>query len=88
MFPQLPQTERIESADRFLTDMNTDLRPGGARAYYRKTEDFIYLPSIDVFKEIAAEHTTLLTKAFMGQAQRTAPLRPFHRKKPGMQRKA
>ena len=57
--PALPQTERIESADRFFAALNADIRHGGARAYYSKTEDFIQLPPFDVFKESAAYYATL-----------------------------
>ena len=56
--PVLPPTERIESADRFFAALNADVRHGGARAYYSKTEDFIQLPPFDVFKEAAAYYAT------------------------------
>ena len=57
--PALPPTERIESADRFFAALNADVRHGGARAYYNKTEDFIQMPPFDVFKESAVYYATL-----------------------------
>lgn len=56
--PVLPPTERIESADRFFAALNADVRHGGGRAYYNKTEDFIQLPPFEVFKEATAYYAT------------------------------
>ncbi len=41
--------ERISNADAFLTYTGANIRYGGNRAFYRRDEDFIALPSSEAF---------------------------------------
>ena len=42
--PPRPQAERVETAERFFSSLEADLRHGGAQAFYHRGGDYIQLP--------------------------------------------
>lgn len=47
---QLPESERIENADRFFASLPAVVKHGGDRAFYSPTGDFIQMPAFAQFK--------------------------------------
>ncbi|HJY06910.1 MAG TPA: zincin-like metallopeptidase domain-containing protein, partial [Bryobacteraceae bacterium] len=47
---QLPESERIQNADRFLASLPAVVKHGGDRAFYSPTGDFIQMPPFTQFK--------------------------------------
>ena len=47
---QLPESERIQNADRFLASLPAVVKHGGDRAFYSPTGDFIQMPAFAQFK--------------------------------------
>jgi antirestriction protein ArdC len=70
--PILPAAERMQSADRFFTGLNADIRNGGARAFYSPAGDFIQMPPFEIFKEPTAYYATLAHESvhWVGGSQR------------------
>jgi antirestriction protein ArdC len=47
----LPLSERIENADRFLTDTAATIHHGGNRAFYSPARHAVQFPPFDAFKD-------------------------------------
>ena len=61
VLPELPTvdlTTRIDAADRFVTNLNLDIRHGGTRAFYRPSEDFIQMPERSLFVDTESSTAT------------------------------
>lgn len=56
----LPQAERIEHADRFMTSTGATIRHGGNMAYYAPGPDHIQLPPFEAFKDKESYYATAL----------------------------
>lgn len=49
--PKVSREERIESADRFFSNVGISARPGGNRAFYVPETDTVHMPAFEAFKE-------------------------------------
>ena len=61
--PTIDLTTRIEAADRFVANLALDIRHGGARAFYRPSEDFIQMPERVLFENTP---TSTATEGYYG----------------------
>ena len=61
--PTIDLTTRIEAADRFVANLALDIRHGGARAFYRPSEDFIQMPERVLFENTT---TSTATEGYYG----------------------
>ncbi len=59
----LPLSERIENADRFLTNTAATIHHGGNRAFYSPARDAIQLPPFEAFKDKESYYATALHEA-------------------------
>jgi antirestriction protein ArdC len=55
--PVLPESERIESAERFFARLGVTVRHGGSRACYSPQEDVIHMPPFSSFRDAAAYYS-------------------------------
>jgi len=62
--PYMPRAvnmiEADEKAERIISDSGAEIRYGGGRAFYRRSEDFIQLPRTEFFEDTAGYYATLL----------------------------
>jgi len=56
----LPLAERIENADRFMTNTGATIHHGGNQAYYAPARDAIQLPPFEAFKDKESYYATAL----------------------------
>ena len=56
----LPLSERIENADRFMTNTAATIHHGGNRAFYAPARDAIQLPPFEAFKDKESYYATAL----------------------------
>lgn len=56
---ETPVPERIERAEQFITSLPADIRHGGSRAFYSKSEDYTQVPPYEVFFENIHYYSTL-----------------------------
>ncbi len=56
----LPLSERIESADRFLTSTNAEIRHGGNQAFYAPGCDLVQMPPFEAFRDKESYYATAL----------------------------
>ena len=56
----LPLSERIENADRFMTNTSATIHHGGNRAFYSPARDVIQLPPFEAFKDKESYYATAL----------------------------
>ena len=56
----LPLSERIENADRFMTNTGANIHHGGNRAFYAPARDAIQLPPFEAFKDKESYYATAL----------------------------
>lgn len=56
----LPLSERIENADRFITNTAVTIHHGGNRAFYAPARDAIQLPPFEAFKDKESYYATAL----------------------------
>lgn len=57
--PELNTAQRIDSADRFFTSLQADVRLGGPCAFYNVEGDFIMMPEFKQFRDVASFYATL-----------------------------
>jgi antirestriction protein ArdC len=57
--PVLPESERIESAERFFSLQDVAIRHGGSRACYSPEEDVIHMPPFSCFRDGASYYSVL-----------------------------
>lgn len=55
---ELDTPDRIATAELFFSTIGADVRHGGNRAFYRPSEDYIQLPELGQFGEVAAYYAT------------------------------
>jgi len=56
----LPLSERIESADQFLTATGADIQHGGNRAFYAPGRDLVQMPPFEAFRDKESYYATAL----------------------------
>lgn len=59
--PELPTvdlTTRLEHVEHFVTSLGIDIRHGGARAYYRPTDDYVQMPDRVLFTDTETSTAT------------------------------
>ncbi len=56
----MPLSERIENADRFMTNTGATIHHGGNRAFYAPARDAIQLPPFEAFKDKESYYATAL----------------------------
>ena len=56
----LPLSERIDNADRFMTNTAATIHHGGNRAFYAPAQDAIQLPPFEAFKDKESYYATAL----------------------------
>ena len=56
----LPLSERIESADRFMTATGATMQHGGNRAFYAPGRDLVQMPPFEAFKDKESYYATAL----------------------------
>jgi antirestriction protein ArdC len=56
----LPLSERIENADRFITNTGATIHHGGNRAFYAPSRDAIQLPPFEAFRDKESYYATAL----------------------------
>jgi len=56
----LPLSERIESADHFMTATGATLQHGGNRAFYAPGRDLVQMPPFEAFKDKESYYATVL----------------------------
>lgn len=61
--PTIDLTTRIETAEAFIQCLRFDIRHGGARAFYRPSEDFIQMPDRVLFQNT---ETSTATEGYYG----------------------
>lgn len=68
--PVTDPVKRIECADRFFANIGSDIRHGGAQAYYAPVRDYIQMPPFETFRDaesyaavLAHEHVHWTSKA-------------------------
>lgn len=57
--PVLSESERIESAERFFSQLGTTVQHGGTRACYSPEEDLVRMPHFECFREGIGYYSTL-----------------------------
>lgn len=57
--PVLPESERIESAERFYAQLGFTVEHGGNRACYSPQEDVIHMPPFSCFRDAASYYSVL-----------------------------
>jgi len=57
--PRLPESERIERAEHFFNGIGAEIREGGSRAFYSKSEDYIQMPPFSAFKKADFRYSVL-----------------------------
>jgi antirestriction protein ArdC len=57
--PVLPESERVESAERFFARLGVAVRHGGNNACYSPQEDVIHMPPFSCFRDAAAYYSVL-----------------------------
>ena len=80
----LPLSERIENADRFMTNTAATIHHGGNSAFYAPARDAIQLPPFEAFKDKESYYATALHELATGRSTSAAlnaisahPLFPF-----------
>jgi antirestriction protein ArdC len=58
--PILANSERIDAADRFCSNLGIDVRHGGDRAFYTPTGDFVQMPEFQNFHDGVSYYAVLL----------------------------
>lgn len=61
--PDVQEVPRIESAETFFAALGADIRHGGAKAFYRPSEDYIQMPPFPAFRDPVAYYATLAHEA-------------------------
>jgi antirestriction protein ArdC len=56
----LPLSERIESADRFMTATGAEIRHGGNMAFYAPARDVVQMPPFEAFRDKESYYATAL----------------------------
>jgi antirestriction protein ArdC len=69
----LPLSERIENADRFMTNTAATIHHGGNRAFYTPARDAIQLPPFEAFKNKESYYATALHELTHNAASRIMP---------------
>ena len=57
--PVLPDAKRVKHAETFFAATGIEVRHGGARAYYRPSEDRVQMPAFPAFRDAVAYYATL-----------------------------
>jgi antirestriction protein ArdC len=64
--PEIPTddlTQRIEHVEQFVANLKIDIRHGGARAFYRPSEDYVQMPDRILFRD---SETSTATEGYYG----------------------
>ena len=79
----LPLSERIENADRFMTNTAATVHHGGNQAFYAPSRDIIQLPPFEAFKDKESYYATALHELTHWTKHATRLDRDFGRQKFG-----
>ena len=81
--PRLDPVQRIERAEAFFASTGTDIRHGGARAYYNIGADFVQMPAFEAFGDAESYYATLAHECTHWTRHDSRLAREFGRKRWG-----
>ena len=79
----LPLSERLDHAERFLTNTGAEIRHGGNRAYYSPAQDAVQMPPFEAFKDKESYYATILHELTHWTSHKSRLDRSFNAKRFG-----
>ena len=79
----LPLSERLDHAERFLTNTGATICHGGNRAYYSPSQDLVQMPPFEAFRDKESYYSTALHELTHWTSHKTRLDRSFNAKKFG-----
>lgn len=79
----LPLSERLDHAERFLTNTGATIRHGGNKAYYSPSQDLVQMPPFEAFRDKESYYATALHELTHWTSHKIRLDRSFNAKKFG-----
>jgi antirestriction protein ArdC len=79
----LPLSDRLDTAERFISGTRAEIRHGGNRAYYSPAQDAVQMPPFEAFKDKESYYATILHELTHWTSHKSRLDRSFNAKRLG-----